>query len=366
MALNTQIGIVPQVTGAGAASAEIARIYQELRNGSISVRDANSALRDYGESILSQNRALRLLGTEYRVSNAATIEAMRGLQALGSIGNTLMNVYNSFNLSQIRLQDQTRNLSDSQESLIEVQGRLRKVSAELGSDSVYAQALMQEETRLKKKVADDTQSLTISQQQLNIGYVSMGLSLVGLPQKIFNLYGHFSKFKTIIDGISFSEMLGGLAKIPGVAAAATLATNAYAAACGAASAAVGMLTGAIAAGGALGAGAAALVGGAAVLGMTAPDIIGYNTLAAGTHIETPFHPQNAPWEAGYTEAGTGKTVTELEQFTKWREGIIASMTEEQKRQYVISGNLNVTVNNPANADDLITQMFAILDSWAPP
>jgi hypothetical protein len=364
--VNTQIGITPQVTGAGTASAEIARVYQELRNGTMSVKEANFVMGQYSDSLLTQRRAITLVRTEFRDQYAATLEAMRGLQAIGSIGNTLMNVYNSFNLSQIRLQDQTRNLSDSQESLVEVQGRLRKVSADLGSDSVYAQALMQEETRLKKKVADDTQDLTRAQEGQNLQYIAMGLNLIGVVPKLFDLGMHIRNVKVLTDGLTFSEMIGGLGKIPGVAAAATLAMNAYAAACGAASAAAGAVTSAIAAGGALGAGAAGLVGGAAVLGMAAPDIIGYNTLAKGTHIETPFHPQGAPWEAGYTEAGTGKTVTELEQFTKWREGIIAGMTEEQKRQYVISGNLNVTVNNPANADDLITQMFAILDSWGPP
>lgn len=364
--MNTQIGITPQVTGAGTASAEIARVYQELRNGTMGVKEANLVMGQYSDSLLTQRRAITLVRTEFRDQYAATLEAMRGLQAIGSIGSTLLNVYNSWTLAQIRLQTQTRDLSDSQTSLVVIQDRLRKVTADLGSDSIYAQALMQEETRLKKKVADDTQDLSRAQEQQNLQYLAMGLNLVGVIPKFFDLAMHIRNVKVLTDGLTFSEMIGGLAKIPGVAAAATLATNAYAAACGAASAAVGTLTGAIAAGGALGAGAAALVGGAAVLGMTAPDIIGYQTLAAGTHIETPFHPQNAPWEAGYTEAGTGKTVSELEQFTKWRENIIAGMTEEQKRQYVISGNLNVTVNNPANADDLITQMFAILNSWAPP
>jgi len=332
----------------------------------MSVKEANLVMGQYSDSLLAQRRAIMLIGTGFRDQHAATLEAMRGLQAIGSIGSTMLNVYNSMTLGQIRLSTQTRELSDTQTELSTVQERLIRAQTELGTDSVYAQSLMAEETRLKKRVVDDTQNLTRAQEQLNLGYISAGLSLVGLPQKIFDLYGHFSKFKTIIDGISFSEMLGGLSKIPGVAAAATAAMNAYAAACGAASAAAGAIGSTIAAGGALGVGAAGVVGGIATLGMMAPDIIGYNTLAAGTHIETPIHPQGAPWEAGYTEAQTGKNVSELEQFTKWREGIIAGMTEEQKRQYVISGNLNVTVNNPANADDLITQMFTILDSWGPP
>jgi hypothetical protein len=318
----------------------------------MSVKEANLVMSQYSDSILTQNKAIRLIGGEYRATNAATLEGMRALQSVASIGSTMLNVYNSMTLGQIRLSTQTRELSDSQTRLIEIQGRLQKVSADLGSDSVYAQSLMQEETRLKKRVADDTQNLTIAQQQLNIGYIGMGLSLVGLPQKIFDLYGHFQKFKTITDGMTFSGMITGLNN--------------------AATAAIGLKTS-----------LAGIVGPFIIpvtLAVTAA-YVGSEALKANADYQNEqlkkYYGEDAPittkkpGDPGMTGIWPGIYIdTEMNKWYQNKQNEIdqksIGTTGEQKKQFVISGDLNVNVYNPANSDDLINQLFETLNGLGQP
>ncbi len=224
MALTTRLGIGISASGASAASSEIARVYQELRNGTMSVMDANSTLASYSEGISAQVKALRLLNAESRTSHAATLEFMRGLSSVASIGNTLTGVYNAWQLSQIRIGQQTESLADAQDELRRVQERLAIVTRDLGADSVYAQSLISEEASLKRRVASATEDLTAAQQSLNFQYVSTGLSLVQCIPAVYTLTSHFREFQALISTLTLSQVATdlGLIATGATGAAATI------------------------------------------------------------------------------------------------------------------------------------------------
>lgn len=201
--VQTRVGILPEVRGAGSAASEIARVYQALRAGSIDVKSANEELRKYSGEIYGQRRALSLLRTEWRNNNAALLEGMRTLSGVARIGRTLTSVYQTHTLMQIRLADKTRDIRDIEGELAKTQEMRRKIVQDLGAENVYALSFMDEEERLTKRLVEEKRDLSRAQQENILGYVGIGLSIVDTIPSMVSIYQHASNLRTILGDTSW-------------------------------------------------------------------------------------------------------------------------------------------------------------------
>jgi len=201
--IQTRVGIVPEVRGAPAAVSEIASVYQALRSGTMNVKDANAALKDYGGTIRAQSSALRLMRSEFRNTHAALMESMRAISSVASIGRTLTSIYQTYTLSQIRIADKTRDVRDVEEELNKVQTLRSQVVKDLGVDSVYALRLMDEEDQLTKRLTDEKIDLSRAQKENAAGYVSMGLSALQVIPSLVYIYQHTQAARDLLGDASW-------------------------------------------------------------------------------------------------------------------------------------------------------------------
>jgi hypothetical protein len=218
--VQTRVGIIPEVRGASRAADEIAKIYHELRNGKKTVGEANTAMREYSGTIYSQRRAISLIKSEYRTTNAALMESMSAMRAVARAGRAVTGVYQTYSIMQIRTADALRDVRDTEDDLRRVSELRIRVSKDLGENSVYALDLMEQERRLKEQLQQETMDYNRAQKENIVGYVGMGLAILDVVPAISDLYYHYNIMKSVV-GESIEAT--GLTGIAGAAAAAKAA-----------------------------------------------------------------------------------------------------------------------------------------------
>lgn len=188
--VQTRIGITPVVIGGAGARSDLRALWQEFKDGKMTVEEFNQEMRNLSGSIYAQRRVIMLMRTEYRNTRAALYEAMRGFRAVARIGRTITSTYMTFTLMQMRVADKTRDVRDTQEDLAKIQERRIRVVKDLGANNAIALRLINEEDRLTKRLTDDRRDLKRAQDQNIIGYVGIGLQTLQIIPTMVALKRH--------------------------------------------------------------------------------------------------------------------------------------------------------------------------------
>ena len=208
--VQTRVGLGFDSSGASAVASDIGSIYRALRDGESTVKQANQALHQYTGSIYAQRRAIMMIRTEWRNNNAALLESMRGMMAAARIGRTLTNVYQTYTLMQIRSADAQRDIRNTEEDLLRIQGLRERAVRDLGAGSVYAIDLLEQERKITERLNEEKQDLVRAQRENIVGYTGMGLSMIGVLASSVDLYYHMKITKAILGGTWEMTALGKL------------------------------------------------------------------------------------------------------------------------------------------------------------
>lgn len=193
--VQTKVSITPVVQGGSGARSELAALWQEFKNGKMSVEEFNDEMRNLSGSIYAQRRAVMLMRTEYRNQRAALYEAMRGFRAVAQIGRTITSTYLTYTMMQTRVADRTRDVRDTQEDLASVQERRIRVVKDLGANNSIAMRLMSEEERLTERLAEERRGLKRAQDQNIIGYSGIVLHALQVIPSMVALNRHIDLTK---------------------------------------------------------------------------------------------------------------------------------------------------------------------------
>ena len=128
------------------------------------VKNMNASWRDH----LSQQRAVT---RSYEIQNKTMFATARAVQAVGSVVNRAISIYNTFTLTQIRLQDAARNSAESITNYNEAVERFGTGSPE----AIKAQERMTQTLKDQKDAAD----------QARIGYALMAVSIIADSTRLF-------------------------------------------------------------------------------------------------------------------------------------------------------------------------------------
>ncbi len=128
------------------------------------VKNMNASWRDH----LNQQRAVT---RSYEIQNKTMFATARAVQAVGSVVNRAISIYNSFTLTQIRLQDAARNSAESIKNYNEAVIRFGEGSPE----AIKAQEAMTQILKDQKEAQD----------QAKLGYALMATSIIADTTRLF-------------------------------------------------------------------------------------------------------------------------------------------------------------------------------------
>lgn len=166
------------------------------------VKNMNTSWRDH----LSQQRAVT---RSYEIQNKTLFTTARAVQSVGSVVNRVLSIYNSFTLTQIRLQDAARNSADS---LIDYNEAL----ARFGQDS--PEVVKAHERRIQT-LKDEKEA----SDQARIGYALMAVSIIADTTRIVtSVIPRLLALKTVVLGTTAAtaglSATAGLGAVGGAAA----------------------------------------------------------------------------------------------------------------------------------------------------
>jgi len=207
-------------------------IYKALREGKTSIKDANADLRELTSGIYLQQRAIIALNRTYKAEHAIMFESARAMSNLGSVGRTMLNMYNTYTLQQLRMGDAMRDATDIERELSRVTEEYARVVHDLGPESIYAQQLMAEMTHLTEQHTYAVERLSDAQRDNNVMWASMALTVPSAMSNLIYLNQHLSTLHTLLSdstlrAAALTSAFGTLAGAINTAAAALILYGFY-------------------------------------------------------------------------------------------------------------------------------------------
>lgn len=192
MAANFPVTTQFRVEGANETIATIGALWKSYREGDITLGAFNEGMKKAGEATLSQRHANMLLRTEWRVSHATLLEFNRALMDLAHMGQTILTIWSSWTLAQLRMERLTKDHTDAVIGVSEAQSLYNQYLRDFGADSVYTLEASDKLNTAKSREKDVLDQITKAQTDNIVGYVGMGLSAVGVIAQVTMLRMHLS------------------------------------------------------------------------------------------------------------------------------------------------------------------------------
>jgi len=101
------------IRGRDEASAEIRRVYSEMKSLGEITDESRGRMAAAGETIREQNRVLRLISTSTRVQYSDAILVANALSRVGSIASHVTSMLNSYNLAALRVTEAQRDYREA-------------------------------------------------------------------------------------------------------------------------------------------------------------------------------------------------------------------------------------------------------------
>jgi uncharacterized protein related to proFAR isomerase len=189
------------------------------------------------------NKRIRESNMVWRVQTYEVKQYLDVLNHVGSIGQSVMNIWQAYTVGQIRLEranrdvvdaqkgveSATRNVSDAESEVTKWQGLYNQYCRDFGKDSSYALDALDNLNDAQKSLRDATEAQTEAQerekdamgaaakaaQDTNLGYITMGLSAVTTVSQVGRLILEVQK----LDAVKLTGLIGQLGEV-GLALAA--------------------------------------------------------------------------------------------------------------------------------------------------
>lgn len=211
-----------------------AEIFASLRSGQGNVKELSLTLREQNESLYAQRRAYSAMRMTMRVYYAEVFETVRAMQALGHIGTSILQMFNSYTLGMYRIERAQRDVTEAVADAAKWQGLYAQYLRDFGVNSAYTkEAFDSLREALEKKNAAEEASARAT-EAMNMAYIGMALQSIGIVASLVDvayhiklvtemasagtgavggLAGAFTAVKVAVESVGFAAIALSLAKI---------------------------------------------------------------------------------------------------------------------------------------------------------
>jgi len=192
-----------------------AELWSSFKQGGISVKDFSESIKQNMEGTKAMTSAYRGIRSAIRDDMAGFIETSRVLTDVGRIGRDVLQMWQAYNIAMMRIESATQavitaqknlskaqgNVADAGKDVAEWQGIYNQYLHDFGADSAYTKNAYEKLTEAQGNLSDaqsdaadalknltDAQNAVVNaQNQMYLGFVSMGLEVVGMAGSIMQL-----------------------------------------------------------------------------------------------------------------------------------------------------------------------------------
>lgn len=229
----TQMGAFMKLAGADSVVSALAQVSQAVRQtrgeftaSKEGIEAYTGAMRQHAETIrivrshlLQQRKTWSTLRLEQRMEHAVLFETMRAFRDIAMIGRTMMNIFQSYTMMMIRVEQQEENVEEATIGVTEAQRIYNRMVAEFGLESFYAQQSLEGLQDAQAREESALEKLNQIQKQNRFGLLSMGLSALDVVPRITMLGYHLKLLHNYLElcgGASYVFQMG-LAEIGNMA-----------------------------------------------------------------------------------------------------------------------------------------------------
>jgi hypothetical protein len=194
-------------------------IIESFRAGELTVKEANAAFKQNMEVTRELNRAQSGLRMATRVQNYEFTQSLQIMRGVGNIGQSLMSMWQAYEIGQIRVDAATRNVTKATLDVAQAQKLYDQYLQDFGSESVLTKDALDKLNEARGREKDSLDGLAKSQASVNAGYFTMGLNLFGVIGQVGMLYLKIEQMGGLSAALSpLTSALGGIVTSLGGAA----------------------------------------------------------------------------------------------------------------------------------------------------
>lgn len=174
------LGTEIYVEGADEAKASLTDFFQTFVTGKGNIDEAVASLREHAKAIYGGRRALMLIRTEWRLQHAAWLEGARLMRDVGRIGNAITQMWQAYNIAQIRIEKAERSLTEAKRDATTSLRTYLRYLRDFTAESVFTKGAAEDLTEAIEAHKRATEDLAKAQNDMRIGYVGIALQMGGL------------------------------------------------------------------------------------------------------------------------------------------------------------------------------------------
>ena len=173
------------------------QINQALRQNKIGVDDARRATSELAKESRLYSGQMGIMRSEYRLQHQGLYDTISVMRNVGAVGNTVLQMWNAYNISQIRVKQATDSVAEAQE-------RLNTALELYGENSAAYQAA-------EKALEDAERAANRARGDQVAGFIGMGLSAVTAAANVLTLYTRLDELGKIQDlTVTVKSIVSGL------------------------------------------------------------------------------------------------------------------------------------------------------------
>lgn len=214
-----------EIQGAETVIQTNARLLQSYQQGETSVKDFNKSLRENMEGFKAQNSVLSANRMAMRVQYNDLLQFGRVMSNIGSVGNSLLSMWQAYTIGQIRVEQANQGVAQAQLGVAKAHAKVEDAQKEVakwqkiyneylrdfGSDSAYTKAALDSLTQAQEyqqeaqsgekdamaQVVEEMRKAAQALESLTVGYIGIGLQSVGAAANVANLIVNLKKLQGI-------------------------------------------------------------------------------------------------------------------------------------------------------------------------
>jgi uncharacterized protein YoxC len=173
-----------RVFGAEDVIAAQRQLMESFQGGELTVKEFNAAIKQNTDETRSLNRAQNEIRMTTRVQNYEMMQSLHVMQSIGHVGQSLMNIWQAYEVGQIRVERAIRDVTDAEKDVAEYQALYNQYLRDFGADSAYTLNALSKLEAANSRLKTAQEGATKAQNDLYAGYLTMALSAVGIAANI--------------------------------------------------------------------------------------------------------------------------------------------------------------------------------------
>ena len=162
------------------------------------VKALSTALKDNMAATYGMSRGISGIRMSFRVAYADVLEFSRVMSGIGSIGNQMLGMWQAYTIGIYRVDNATRHLAEVTGDAAHWQFLYNQYLRDFGADSPFTQEALANWNKLLDQSKQATDELVRANNSMNLGYISMGLSIPTMIASLIDIGVHVSTLTALI------------------------------------------------------------------------------------------------------------------------------------------------------------------------